>query len=165
MGSHPDGGRRMTRHDYPRHVRFVTIQPDEQTACVYVDADGSLLRVAQLYDGSWYVQRQSGDPPRATGRSVDDALDDWERLRHNPDRQACQRMQARGRAAFHAGEPVDNARRNTHALDEACWRDGWLKAQREGDDLHAALREYDDDADALADDLGSIQARMRKGTP
>ena len=88
--------------------------------------------------------------------------------RHDSDRQACQRMQARGRAAFHAGEPVDNARRNTHALDEACWRDGWLKAQQEaqeGDDLHAALREYDDNADALADDLDTVQARMRKGTP
>ena len=69
----------MTRHGYPRHVRFVTNEPDEQTACVYVDADGSLLRVAQRYDGSWYVQWDTGT--RATGRSVDDALDAWERMR------------------------------------------------------------------------------------
>ena len=88
--------------------------------------------------------------------------------RHDSDRQACQQMQDRGHAAYHAGEPLDNARHHSHALDEACWRDGWLKAQQEaqeGDDLHAALREYDDDAAALSDDLGSLEDRLRKGTP
>ncbi len=50
---------------------------------------------------------------------------------HNEDRRACEKMRERGAAAFHAGEPLDHARRNPHALDEACWRDGWLQARSE----------------------------------
>lgn len=48
---------------------------------------------------------------------------------HHDDRRACEKMRERGAAAFHAGEPLDHARRNPHALDEACWRDGWLQAR------------------------------------
>ena len=47
----------------------------------------------------------------------------------NDDRRACDKMRERGAAAFHAGAPLHHARRNPHALDEACWRDGWLQAR------------------------------------